>query len=313
GIVDEVIGIQKSDRKSYKKAINQLRNQTIDIIFCPHKSFRTALFVSSLKVRKTKVGSYRLWNFWAFQKRVLYPSHLPDALRQLSLLREVSESFRLKFDKEVGQGQWNNTENKSENIDFTGKKIPSFLKMAWPSESKSEILSSADKETVVLVPGSVWNTKRWTLEGYQTLAKRFVSEGWNVLLMGSKEEHELCEQVRKISPKIVNIAGQTTFKESLGLLQKANLLISNDSGSMHLGAIADIPTVAIFGPTTLEIGYRPWSDKAIVMQKDLECRPCGKHGHKECPIGTHACMKNISSDEVYEVAKKLYQFQKIIP
>jgi heptosyltransferase-2 len=70
---------------------------------------------------------------------------------------------------------------------------------------------------------------------------------------------------------------------------------------MHLAATSETPSVVIFGPTILEFGFRPWQDRVFVVETHgLACRPCGKHGHKKCPIGTHICMKQISKDEVLE-------------
>jgi heptosyltransferase II len=66
-----------------------------------------------------------------------------------------------------------------------------------------------------------------------------------------------------------------------------------------------IPTVAVFGPTTLDLGYRPWQNRALVVQKDLECRPCGKHGAAKCPLGTHACMKTVRPPDVLTAIDRL--------
>jgi heptosyltransferase-2 len=63
---------------------------------------------------------------------------------------------------------------------------------------------------------------------------------------------------------------------------------------MHMAALSGLPTVAAFGPTTLDLGYRPWSASAAVAQRDLPCRPCGKHGAERCPINSHACMAGLS-------------------
>lgn len=106
-------------------------------------------------------------------------------------------------------------------------------------------------------------------------------------------------------PRVINLAGETTLPEMLKLFAQGRLLISNDSGAMHIAAMVNLPTVAIFGPTTLDIGYRPWQESAIVVQKDHSCRPCGKHGGQKCPIGTHICMKSIAAEEVYQAAQEL--------
>jgi len=75
---------------------------------------------------------------------------------------------------------------------------------------------------------------------------------------------------------------------------------------MHLAWIQRVPLVALFGPTVRRLGFFPRGEKATVIERDLPCRPCGLHGPKACPNGSHRCMTEITVDEVYEaVSKKL--------
>jgi heptosyltransferase-2 len=73
---------------------------------------------------------------------------------------------------------------------------------------------------------------------------------------------------------------------------------------MHAASVTGLPTIAIFGPTVLDFGFRPWNEKSAVVQLDLHCRPCAAHGGKKCPIGTHACMRDLS---YRQVEKALFQ------
>ena len=117
-------------------------------------------------------------------------------------------------------------------------------------------------------------------------------------LIGSKDEVEVCQYIKRDVPEAQNLAGRTTISELIKLMQQSHALIGNDSGAIHMAAAAGLPTVAIFGPTTLSLGYRPWSDNAVVVQKSLDCRPCSAHGTRNCPLKTHACMLEINSSEV---------------
>jgi heptosyltransferase-2 len=83
-------------------------------------------------------------------------------------------------------------------------------------------------------------------------------------------------------------------------MKKAKVLVCNDSGAMHVASIVDIPIISIFGPTVTSQGYAPWSFKAQVAEISLPCRPCGAHGHRECPIKTHDCMKKLDVDRVWK-------------
>ena len=84
------------------------------------------------------------------------------------------------------------------------------------------------------------------------------------------------------------------------------LFITNDSGPMHIATAFDVPTLAIFGPTTRELGFFPYGEgHRVVEVKDLACRPCALHGGKKCPLGHFKCMKDIHADEVFRNAKEM--------
>jgi heptosyltransferase-2 len=163
----------------------------------------------------------------------------------------------------------------------------------------------AGARLALLAPGSVWNTKRWTPEGYAQLATTLLADGFKVLLIGAENEKSLCETVAAAAPGSVVVAGELTLWESAELMALAELVVANDSGAMHLASVSDAPTVAVFGPTVLAQGYRPWQTRARVVETALACRPCGKHGGDVCPIGTHACMKDISAVAVMRAATDL--------
>ena len=131
-------------------------------------------------------------------------------------------------------------------------------------------------------------------------------QGFRILVLGGHGEEQLGADVAGAIPSAVNLVAQTKLHETLGILSQATLVISNDSAGQHLAAAADAPTVSIFGPTTLKLGFQPWNRRARVVERiGLSCRPCGKHGHQVCPIGTHECMKSISSQEVLKQAAQL--------
>ncbi|MCB0370096.1 MAG: hypothetical protein KDD45_11895, partial [Bdellovibrionales bacterium] len=92
----------------------------------------------------------------------------------------------------------------------------------------------------------------------------------------------------------------TSVYESSLILSHADLVIGNDSASSHLACLCDCQLVSFFGPTVLDFGYRPWGNKVYIFENEtLKCRPCGPHGHKKCPIGTHECMKSIKPEMVF--------------
>ncbi|HMN69179.1 MAG TPA: glycosyltransferase family 9 protein [Bdellovibrionales bacterium] len=311
GLADVVISVDK--KKGAEEALKQLRAQEWDTIFSPHESVRTALWMRSLKAKR-KVGFRKWWNGLVYDTRVERPLDFPDALRQLSLLTPLDSRLAELFGSEEAQALRSPT-TRSGPVDFRVPMIPEWASM-------QVMQHSPERGVVFLAPGSVWATKRWTQSGYVDLACALLSSGVDVELVGSKAEKPLCDEIQQqvhahvvagmvktlsagFLGKLTNKAGETSLTELVLLLNKGVALVSNDSGAMHAAAAAGLPTVAVFGPTTLDLGYRPWQNRAIVIQHELGCRPCGKHGHDRCPIGTHACMKNITPSEVLGTLQQL--------
>ena len=105
----------------------------------------------------------------------------------------------------------------------------------------------------------------------------------------------------KMKNNVINLAGELTLNDLVYTISRLDLLITNDSGPMHIGAACGIPLVALFGPQDPRICYPYTSiDKYTVIYKHLDCQPCEK---KECE---HiSCLMNISTDEVFGAAKKM--------
>ena len=100
----------------------------------------------------------------------------------------------------------------------------------------------------------------------------------------------------------------------MALMKHFKLFITNDSGPMHIATAFDVPTLAIFGPTTRELGFFPYGEGHRVMEvKDLPCRPCALHGGKKCPKGHFKCMRDISPDTVFENAKEMLEKAGVVP
>lgn len=299
GIVDEVIEVTKKDPGAWKKQQRELLQREFNNVICPHPSFRSAWLVSQLNVRGVRVGFARWWNVKMFDRRVVRPDHLPDALRQLSLLAALDSDFAEEFsyfssEPEVASGAWS-----GELIDYRGLEIPQWARLDGEGGER------APSRKVFIAPGSVWATKRWVAEGYEEVARRLVGRGYDVHFVGGPEERELCEQIKARVEGVENHAGEWSIPQTVAQMREALVLIANDSGAIHMAAAAGLPTVSIFGPTTPDLGFRPWQSNALVVQKNLPCRPCGPHGHHKCPIGTHDCMKLISPDQVLSAVNRL--------
>jgi heptosyltransferase-2 len=292
--ISDVVELDKKNQTEFSKTILTLKKNSYDLLICPHESYRSAFI--SLKVKaKIKIGFKKWWNFFVFNKSVLRNMKLPEALRQLSLL------------------QWDREAQSAISDYLKNNKIPVVAHMGLKEkilkhQRYSEILKkfNLSEQPIFLSPGSVWNTKRWTMEGFEKVAEKLSPSP--IVFIGSSDEKKLCFEISSHVKGSLNLAGETSLFELLCLLTKGRVLVSNDSGAMHMASVAELPTVAVFGPTVLELGYQPWQNRAVVVEnKELKCRPCGKHGHQKCPIGTHECMKSISSEKVLENINKLQQ------
>jgi heptosyltransferase-2 len=325
GLIDEVVEVDKSSSKGWAEARVTVAHREFDLLLCPHESFRTALFVSRV-LAKRKIGYGRFFNFFVFSDRVSRPVDLPEPLRQLQLLSpldskfaKMNEAFRALQNAPGGQGASGSLTNIPLGSDM---KVPALMEIRNAKHvglEASQATSDGDVQVasiiepffdlrerlVVLAPGSVWETKKWTKEGFIETG-RALSANAVVVVMGSQEERALCSEIARAIPNATSLAGRTSLWESAQLLACADLLVCNDSGAMHLGAAAGVPIVSVFGPTVLEFGYRPWATRAAVVQTELPCRPCGRHGSHKCPIGTHDCMKKISAAQVLAAASSLH-------
>lgn len=312
GLVDELFEIRKGDRASYRRVVASLRADDLRVVYSPHVSFRTALFLRSLKC--ANVVTFRTgWNFFAANRFVPRDRALPDTLRQLSLLAP-----------EDGVLAENLTQYKNSGRAFKRDERGHLSTVpVWASMSVRPVLEkdrggwtrlmekldwqrTEGKPKAVIFPGSVWATKRWTEEGFIDVGRRLTAEGVQVLVAGAGNEVDLANRVAVAIPGAVSLAGKTSLYESALVLAHSDLMIGNDSASIHLASATDTPVVTVFGPTVIEFGFRPWSDQAYVVEKKgLACRPCGPHGHHKCPRGTHECMKDLSADEVFGKARPL--------
>jgi heptosyltransferase II len=295
-LVNKTYEIKKNNKATYEAVLKEIKNQNYDFCFCPHQSFRTALFVSRIKAQE-KVGFKKWWNRFFFSKRVARDLELPDALRQASLL-----------------GPWENN-SKFNLYKNSNRELPALstdLSMqvdVQPVTFKSPLVARlSETNFVLLAPGSQWATKRWTEEGFIDVARTLKSEKFEVALIGmGKDDRDINFRITKAVPGLVDLTDQTDLNELANLMMKAEALVCNDSGLMHLASVAGLPTVAVFGPTTLALGYRPWQNQARVVEKELFCRPCGRHGHQRCPLNTHECMKAIGSSLVLKEFRKVYK------
>lgn len=150
----------------------------------------------------------------------------------------------------------------------------------------------ANKKFIAVNPVAYWETKLWDDEKFARLADSIKSR-LNIEVVFTGSERESIEKITtQMKEKAVNLAGETTLPELAYLYQKALLLVTTDSGPMHLAAAVGTPVVALFGPTDPR-KTGPYGDGHIIIRADMPCIPCLR---KECP--TTKCMQDILPEQV---------------
>jgi lipopolysaccharide heptosyltransferase II len=164
--------------------------------------------------------------------------------------------------------------------------------------SDSDQLSTINHQPlkIGLCPGAEYGpAKRWLPERFaETAAKITAQSSAQWILFGTKNDAAIGEQIAAaIGDHCVNRIGQTTLGQLIDELQQCSLLLTNDTGTMHLAALLGVPVVAVFGSTEPRL-TGPLGDGHTILRHHVECSPCFL---RECPIDFR-CMKAISADEV---------------
>ena len=156
-------------------------------------------------------------------------------------------------------------------------------------------LSSLEK-ILALCPGAEYGeAKRWPASYYADVAQQKIAEGWQVWLFGSEKDKVTAEQINKqVVGACVDFSGRTSLAEAVDLMSLVDVVVSNDSGLMHVAAALDKKIIALYGSS--DPGFTPpLNSKAQVISLKLECSPCFK---RECPLGHTRCLTDIKPEQV---------------
>jgi lipopolysaccharide heptosyltransferase II len=178
--------------------------------------------------------------------------------------------------------------------------VRTYLQQALPAGTVGPLLAVA--------PGARWPTKRWPVERFAAVAQEMAqAQQATVIVLGGSEDvalaHELC---RRLHVPRLDSTGKLSLLHTAALLQQCHLLLSNDSGLMHMATALQVPVVAIFGPTVQEFGFYPFQARAQVVSAELSCRPCSTKGSTRCPRGHHHCMQQVTVAHVCAAARALW-------
>lgn len=251
---------------------DQLKQERFDYIFDLHHNLRTLRIKRALKgVRAFSFQKLNIekWIFTNFKLNVLPQEHIVD--RYL----ETTASLGVKND---GGG-----------LDYF---IPDKDVV-----KQSDIPLSHSFGYIGIVIGAAHFTKKLPLDKLRELCSKIDHP---IILLGGKEDHIKAYHIASVDPiKIYNACGKFTLNESADLVRRSKLIISHDTGLMHIAAAFKKRILSVWGNTVPSFGMFPYKTYYEVFDvKKLWCRPCSKIGYKSCPRGHFKCMNNILVDDI---------------
>ena len=178
--------------------------------------------------------------------------------------------------------------------------------LALSSDSNAMLASfglTADSPVLALCPGAEFGaSKQWPERHYAQLAQDYLDQGWQVWLLGSTNDAASCARINSATnEQCFDLSGRTTLPQAVDLLAQTALVVSNDSGLMHIAAALNRPLVAIYGST--DPGHTPpLSLNHRIARLGLSCSPCFK---RECPLEHLRCLNDLTPDAVQQQAQVL--------
>jgi heptosyltransferase-2 len=174
-------------------------------------------------------------------------------------------------------------------------------------EAVDRLLAAAGSgaaQWIALAPGSVWATKRWPF--YAELA-RLLPHSARIAVIGAKDDAPLASEIAAAAgDRVLDATGQLSLLGSAELIRRCAVLVTNDSSPQHLASAMGTPTVTVFGPTVPEFGFGPLAPRSRTAGVvGLECRPCDRHGPRQCPLGHWRCMRDLVAVAVADLVAQL--------
>lgn len=274
-----VLNKQEGKYKNQLKLIKQIRNEKYDLLINLHRFLSSGL-ISAFSGARQKIG---------FDKNPLSFT--------------FSKTFSHVIDEENGSSH-EVERNQTLIAEITDNK-PAFPKLYPSQDAFEKIKKWQTKPYVCIAPASVWFTKQFPANEWIQLIKAF-PEKINIYLLGAPSDAELCNQLIEKSERqhIESLAGKLTLLDSAALMKGAQLNYVNDSAPLHLCSAMSAPVCAVFCSTIPNFGFGPFTssfNKIVEYTEQLECRPCGLHGHKACPEGHFKCALGITTNQLLNV------------
>ena len=276
--VDKVIAYDPNTQ-TLKSIIPRLKAAEYSLIIDLHNNLRTRYIKHKLKVKSLSFNKINLEKFWMTQFKI---NRLPD-LHIVDRYLKTAEAIRVKND---------------------GKGLDYFIPIHdhVPVHHLDQRLEAG--QFLVFVIGAAHATKRLPTAKIMAICQQL--KGQLIVLIGDRSDQERASQIIKVGQHIINACGQYNLHQSASIVSQASLVISHDTGFMHIAAALKRPIVSIWGNTIPAFGMYPYygtdstAQHKILQNQSLNCRPCSKIGHKYCPKGHFKCMQDIPNEKIVQ-------------
>jgi heptosyltransferase-2 len=187
---------------------------------------------------------------------------------------------------------------------------PPSIEIKATAEEKKQarrLLASTGIESgrrfMVMNPGAAYGSaKRWGEDRFAEAGDALAAEfGFDVVIIGSEVERSIAETIQeRMRNRVAVLNGKTSLETLIGVIAESSLVVTNDSGPMHIAAAVGVPTVAIFGATDDRV-TSPYGQRTRVVKEPVDCSPCML---RECPID-HRCMTRVTAEQVCKAAREV--------
>ena len=155
---------------------------------------------------------------------------------------------------------------------------------------------------IVFAPGAIFGpAKQWPVNHFRNLASLVSQQHGGVVIVGTGKDRELGEQIKNGCSQVINLCGQTTLNQLVAMLAKSKMLVSNDSGAMHIMSALSKPQVAIFGSTS-SVWTSPRNPHSRTIELKLDCAPCFQ---RTCRFGHYHCLEQVQPERVMDAIEEL--------
>ena len=259
----------------------EVRNQRYDLVVNTHR-FASSGWITWRSGAKTTVGFDKNPLAFLFTKKV---KHTIGTKAEIAFAHEIDRNHQL--------------------LGFIPDIEPKLPRL-YPSKADIESIKPYANHTfITIAPTSVWYTKQWPSDKWIEFIKL---SPLPTIIIGGPADASVGDMIKSACPdhEVENLAGKLTFLQSAALMARATMNYTNDSGPLHMATAMDAPVTAIYCSTIPEFGFGPKSSVSQVVETsaNLDCRPCGLHGHKACPKGHFDCARTINPEQLLDALPK---------